>query len=261
MNLNKNLLYSLLLFTAFLSTSCGSLRKGNNLFQSEYDKFADTAKSVYVANPSVHQDTFYHIKPFDLVGVRNLQNPIGLVASSSATQTEATSIFRSDQYGNISLPVVGVVNINGLTTFSAAAKIQKIYGEKLLKNPIIEVIVVSRKVTLLGEVSKAGIYSIDTENFNLIDLIGRAGSFLPSANPKGIKIIRGDRKNPEIIYINLKDIRALSSDKLALQSEDIIYVPTRGIYSANEDLKSFSGLLQPGILILNALVLLYTISR
>ena len=50
MNLKKGKFLGAIVLSIFLLSSCRSLKNTNTLFLSEYDKFADTAKSVYVAN-------------------------------------------------------------------------------------------------------------------------------------------------------------------------------------------------------------------
>jgi polysaccharide biosynthesis/export protein len=261
MNLKKGKSWGAAVILAIvLLSSCKSLKNTNTLFLSEYDKFADTAKTLYVANQSPEsKDKSYKIRPFDLIGVRNLQNPDGLAAVSNTEGLPMGAVFRVDKEGVIKLPVIGEVNVKGLNMDEAAMKIQVLYGKTLLKNPIIEVSIVNYKVTLLGEVGKAGNYPLDRDNYDLIELFGKSGGLSPSADPKRIKIIRGDRKNPEIIFVNLKNIQTLSSDKLMLQNNDIIYVAPQKLYNIAEGLRNYSGVLQPALIALNAIILIYTV--
>lgn len=242
-------------------SSCRSLRNNNTLFLSEYDKMADTAKSVYVANENTSKDYSYKIKPFDLIAIQNLQNPDGLVATASGDGVQSAPVFRVDKSGYTSLPVVGAVSLDGLNIADATAKIQELYASKLLKNPIIELRVVNYQVTLLGESSNPGNYLLERENIDLIELLGKSGGLLASSNPKNVKIIRGDRKNPEIIYVNLQDIKSLSSEKLILRNNDLIYIAPRGLTSLSEGLKNYSSIIQPIFLVLNGILLIYTLRR
>lgn len=262
MNLKKGKLLGAILLSIFVLSSCKSLKNTNTLFQSKYDKFADTAKSVYVANrnPSDTENN-YKIQPFDLIALRNLQDPAGLVNLSPTEGVKNAAIFRVDKNGIVDFPVIGPMTISGLTQAEAASKLQEAYGKSLLKNPIIEFTIVNYKVTLLGDVPKPGNYKLDGENMNLIDLLGESSGFLPSSNARTIKIIRGDRKNPEIIYINLNEITSLASDKLILQNNDIIYVSQKGLYRTASNFKVFVDVIQPTMVIFNALILLYTLKK
>jgi polysaccharide biosynthesis/export protein len=259
MNLKKGKSWGAAVVLAIvLLSSCRSLKNTNTLFQSEYDKFADTAKSVYVANENQSATTDYKIRPFDVIAITNLQNPQGFINQPITEGAQIGALFRGNSKGEYNLPVVGIVELIGLTQNEAAMKLQDLYGKNLFKNPIITLSVVNNKVMLIGESSKPGNYQLERERIDLIELIGRSGGLTPQAEPKKIKIIRGDRKNPEIIYVNLKDVNSLASDKLILQNNDIVYIPPRGLYNATESIKSYSGVVQPAFLILNALVLIYS---
>jgi polysaccharide biosynthesis/export protein len=121
--------------------------------------------------------------------------------------------------------------------------------------------VVNLKVTVLGEFTKQGNFLLEKENTTLIDIIGEAGGITARANPKTVKIIRGNRQSPEIIYVNLKDINSLANPKLILQNDDIIYMEPQGIYGTGERVQSFSTILQPVLLILNTALIIYNFTR
>ncbi|MFD2161010.1 polysaccharide biosynthesis/export family protein [Paradesertivirga mongoliensis] len=262
MKLKKGKFLGAILLSVFLLSSCRSLKNTNTLFLSEYDKFADTAKSVYVANENfAPKDFTYKIKPFDQIALRNIQNPDGLVMSTNAENVQSGIIFRVNKEGFVMLPVIGEVNINGLSQAEAAQKIQDIYSKTLLKNPLIELTVFNYKVTLLGETSTPGNYVLERDNVDLIELLGKSGGLLPSADPRKVKIIRGDRKHPEIIYVNLKNLNTLGNDKLVLQNNDIIYIAPQKLSNISEGLKNYSAIIQPLFLILNAVILYSTIGK
>lgn len=262
MNFKQRRLIWAIIFSIFLFSACKSLKNTNTLFQSEYDKFADTAKAVYVANEPVPvRDKSYKIKPYDHITVRNLQNPEGLGSSSGAETSQSLAVFRVDKAGFVNLPVVGNVELNNLNQHEAASKLQALYGKTMLKNPIIELTIVNYRVTLLGETAKPGNYILDRENETLIELLGKSGGLLPSSDARKIKIIRGDRKNPEVIFVNLKDLNSLKSDKIILENNDIVYITPLNLFNVSEGLKSYSAILQPVFILMNAVLLIYTIGK
>lgn len=259
MKLKKGKFLGAIVLSLFLLSSCKSLKNSNTLFQSEYDKFADTANSVYVANAvSSSKDNTYKIKAFDLLSIRNIQSSNG--PNPPAEGIVKGIIYKADIAGNIVLPSLGTVNLLGLSQLEAAKKIQNLYSTTLLKNPLIELIVVNFKITMLGDFAKQGNYIMERESINLIEMLGECGGLKPSADARKVKIIRGDLKNPEIIYVNLKDLNSLASDKLILQNNDIVYVPNKSLANITEGTSSYFSLLQPVFLILN-IILLYTIKR
>lgn len=247
--------------------SC-SARKEHSLFNADSDMVTDTIKRVYVVNDQGISDNYYKIKVGDQLSVRNLQNPefgsIGTTASNvSSISGGSTSVlsYPVESDGMVNLPAIGRVEVAGLSRREAALKIQDIYKTKLLKDPIIELMVVSLKVTLLGEFGKQGNFLLEKENTTLIDIIGEAGGITKTADPKTLKIIRGDRSHPEIIYVNLSDINSLASKKLVLQNNDIIIIQQTKSFATSEKLQSLNNFVQPILVVLNLGILIFSLTR
>jgi len=83
-----------------------------------------------------------------------------------------------------------------------------------------------RTVTVLGEVRYPGVYSLQTKNDRLSEVIGRAGGLTAQAYADGIRFIRTQN---DVGRINVDLVRALretgSSANLTLQPGDSIYLP------------------------------------
>lgn len=268
MNFKSNLyLFSIVLFVLFLN-SCKT-KQELTLFASPTDIVTDTIKQVYVVNDKGIDETFYKIKANDLIAVRNVQNKkFGATSSLSdaggiSTSGGSSSVisYPVDIDGKINLPALGKVEIANLTIRDAKNKIQNLYAEKLLVDPIIELNVVNLKVTLLGEFSRQGNFYLEKENTNLIDIIGEAGGITKTADKKSLKIIRGDRANPEIIYVNLSDINSLASKKLILQNNDIIILQTMKETKVSEKLQNFNSIMQPILVVVNLAILIFTLIK
>ncbi|WP_231426311.1 polysaccharide biosynthesis/export family protein [Pedobacter sp. Leaf250] len=264
---------ALISILAFLS-SCG-VRKERTLFNAPSDIVTDTIKQVYVVNDQGISDAYYKIKVNDQLAIRNVQNfefgatgnNTGTATTSSTQQSSASGSINSvlsypvDLDGMVNLPAIGKVEVLGLTRREAAIKIQDLYKNKLLKDPIIELSVVNLKVTLLGEFSKQGNFLLERDNTTLIDIIGEAGGITKTADPKTLKIIRGDRAHPELIYVNLNDINSLASKKLVLQNHDIIVLQPTKSSATSDKLQSLNNILQPLLVVVNLAVLIFTVTR
>lgn len=248
-----------LLLLSVLVSSCAT-RYRNALFTSRMDAAADTLKSVYVVNGTTEKG-IYRIKSNDILAVRNLQDLRLITPIENQIQNQSQLTYRVDMDGMVTLPVVGTLTVAGLSRKEASDKIQALYKQTLLKDPLIDVSVVNLKVTVLGEFTRQGNFLLEKENTTLIDIIGEAGGITARANPKTLKIIRGERQSPEIIYVNLKDINSLANPKLTLQNDDIIYMEPQGIYGTGERVQSFSTIMQPVLLILNTALIIYNFTR
>ncbi|RYF22989.1 MAG: hypothetical protein EOO42_07885 [Flavobacteriales bacterium] len=254
------------LFILILS-ACGA-RKERTLFNAATDVVTDTIKQVYVVNDKGSGEIYYKIKVNDLLAVRNLQDrefgAKSATASAAATTAVGSNVisYQVDADGNVNLPAIGKVAVLGLTRKEIANKLQMLYGEKLLVDPIIEVTVVNVKVTLLGEFNKQGNFLLERDNTTLIDILGEAGGInTKTADPKTLKIIRGERSNPEIIYVNLNDINSLASKKLILQNNDLILLQPTKSSALSEKLQGINNMIQPVLVLLNVALLIFTISR
>lgn len=252
--------FSLFLFCTLILFSACSTRYQNALFTTQTDALTDTIKTVFAINSPDGRADLYRIRADDVLAIRNLQGIAFISTGENAAATSPTS-FRVEDDGGVTLPVLGKVMVAGLSRKEATQKIQNAYKQTLLKDPIIELTVVNLKVTLLGEFGSQGEFLLEDDHTSLIDIIGKAGGFSPRADPKTLKIIRGDRNNPEIIYVNLKNISSLASPKLILQNNDILYIEPMGIYNTSDRVQKFSTFIQPVMLIINFALLIYTFTR
>jgi polysaccharide export outer membrane protein len=243
-----------------LFASCSS-RYRNALFTSPSDILTDTVKSVYAVNSSNLSANYYRIQPNDMLAIRNLQD-IGFISTGEANSiTNGATTFRVEADGGVILPLIGKVMVAGLSRKEATDKIQADYKKNLLKDPIIELTIVNLKVTLLGEFSSQGEFLLEDDQVTLVDIIGKAGGLSTKADPKTLKIIRGDRSNPEIIYVNLKNINSLASPKLILQNNDILYIEPLGVYNTSDRLQQATTVLQPILLVINFALIIYNFTR
>lgn len=264
-----------LIFFCIMFSSC-SVRKQRSLFNAPSDIVTDTIKQVYVVNDQGLGDIYYKIKINDKLAVRNVQNPefgatnstatvgaasTGNNAAGSTGSAQSVLAYPVEPDGMVNLPAIGKIEVAGLTRREATFKIQEAYKTKLLKDPIIELTVVNLKVTLLGEFGKQGNFYLEKDNTDLIEIIGEAGGITKTADPKSLKIIRGDRSHPEIIYVNLNDINSLASKKLVLQNNDIIVIQQTKGQALSERLQSFNNIIQPLLVVVNLATLIFALTR
>lgn len=140
---------------------------------------------------------------------------------------------RVSNSGDVYLPLVDYVHVQGLTQEEAQTVVEKRLEEGgFVRNPHVTIFVdeaQSQGVTVLGEVAKPGIYP-DVVDHKLYEVISEAGGFTPSASRK-IGVIR--RNLPESIQVvlprNLSDdlsgnIEILPGDTITVPRAPIIYV-------------------------------------
>ncbi|HTZ82329.1 MAG TPA: polysaccharide biosynthesis/export family protein [Candidatus Acidoferrales bacterium] len=135
--------------------------------------------------------------------------------------------------GDVYLPLVDYVHVEGLTQEEAQTLIEKrLEDGGFVRNPHVTIFVddaASQGVTVLGEVAKPGIYP-DTADHKLYQIISQAGGFTASASRK-IAILRKDQPEPIHIELprNLADntsgnVDVLPGDTITVPRAPIIYV-------------------------------------
>lgn len=209
----------------------------------------------------------YVIHPQDLLHIRNLQNkkyivdePVTAATAKSNESNADGQTYRVEDDGTVALPMIGRIQVTGLTRHEAALKIEALYSKEL-KDPIIELKIVSLKVTLLGEINKQGIYNLQKDRTSLIEIIGEGGGVNDRANIKKVKIIRGGMDNPQILEFDLSDLKTLSDSRTILQNNDVVFIVQNRRAVNSDKLKSMSAVLQPVISLLNTALIIYTITR
>lgn len=240
----------------FCSLSC-SFKQSQVLFENK--------NSGLIVENNATDITTHRIQPQDLIQIRNLQDRSFIVNDPISEEPETVNnkegqSFLVEADSTVVLPMLGRVKIAGLTRLEAANRLETLYSKEL-KKPIIDLKIVNLKVTLLGEINKQGIYKLERDYTSLVEIIGAAGGFTEKADSRNIKVIRGDLKAPQVIELDLSDIRTLSDSRIMLQNNDIIYIAQNKKAIRNEKVQSLSVILQPVILLLNTALIIYTLTR
>lgn len=246
----------MLFLALFFLCSC-SYKQQHALFKT------DIATPAPIYNPALPVgNAGYKIGPDDLLQIRNLQN-ISYIANEQplVTSTVQAPAYQVEEDGTVALPVIGRVMVSGLTRYQAARKIESIYKEKLLKDPIIDLKIINLKVTVLGEIRTQGNYLLLKDKTSLVDIIGEAGGLTDKADEKSIQIIRGDKTHPQIIMADLNDIRTLANPELNLQNNDIIYIAKNNRTNRTEATQNASGILQSVLVLLNTGLIIYSLTK
>lgn len=132
-----------------------------------------------------------------------------------------------DQQGNIAIPQMGNIKVEGMTVQQLKTKLLGMYGAMVV-DPIIDVRILNRQVSVLGEVNKPGSVDLDKEHLTLLQVIAMAGDFDNYADKKKIKLIRQTDEDNSVEYeINLMELDAATQNRLVVCPGDVIYVPSR----------------------------------
>ena len=150
---------------------------------------------------------------------------LGEVTTYGSTSPEnATLEYHVDKDGYIDFPVLGRINVLGMTRQDLVEYLTKNL-RKEVKDPVVYVSFSNFKVTVLGEVKNPGTYNVTSERITILQALGMAGDLNLTARRDGIILIRDDNGLNTHIKIDLKTSDILRSPYFYLQQNDVLYVP------------------------------------
>lgn len=131
--------------------------------------------------------------------------------------------YTIDENGDISMPLIGKVNVRKMTIDQAEQEVQKRINE-YVKNATVLLRMVSFRVTVLGEVRNPGHFYIFNRQATIFDGLGMAGDINTFGNRKEVKLIRQTLEGTEIVKVDLRDPDLLRSQYYYLAPNDAVYV-------------------------------------
>ncbi len=207
------------------------------------------------------------IKPDDILNI-NISSSIpettaefNRESDSSGSSLELLQVngYLVNNSGNITFPVIGEINLLGLTIKEAQKKIYKLLEEKqLLIEHSVEIKILNSHITILGEVKNPGRYNYLENNMNILKVIGMAGDLTINGNRKDVKVIRQYNNKSIVKSIDLTTSAYLQSEVFHVLSGDIIIVnpnysriKSAGIIGNSGTLISLLSFLLSSIIIIN----------
>ena len=161
--------------------------------------------------------------------VNMLFSPSHNPLSSTGTQQmygDLTSQFLNgnlvDQNGEITLPILGNIRLEGLTVAEAQAAVNKKAGE-FLKEYTVQVKLLSFKFTCVGEFRSPGIYYNYNNNITILEAISKAGGITDFGKINNLMVVRQTPEGYKSYLIDLASEKILNSEAFYLQPDDVIY--------------------------------------
>ncbi|WP_457936136.1 polysaccharide biosynthesis/export family protein [Mesorhizobium sp. 10J20-29] len=160
---------------------------------------------------------------------------------------QADSLDRTvqiDPSGRISLPLIGAIQAGGKTVRALESEIEAAYGAKYLQAPDVTVFLkesFGQRVTVDGEVAKAGIYPVSSTS-TLIETIALAGGFRDIADQSKVYVYRSVGGQKLVANFNVADIRAGKKANPRIYGGDVVIVFTSQSKVAMNNLKEALGI-------------------
>ena len=174
--------------------------------------------------------------PFNLT----VQTPLNAALTNINTTTQPTlQQYLVNNKGEIDFPVIGRLQVGGLTKNQAEDLIREKLQPYLKESPIVTVRMANYKISVLGEVARPGTFTVGNEKVNILEALAMAGDMTVYGIRDNVKLIREDATGKrEIITLNLNNADLVLSPYYYLRQNDILYVTPNKTKAKNSDIGS-----------------------
>lgn len=162
--------------------------------------------------------------PFNVGGSHDFYN-----RSEESIEDETVTVrsdgmgYLVDKVGDIDFPVLGKINVAGVTLVELKTEIERrlVEGSYIL-DPLVFVEFQNFSVTMLGEL-KNGNYTFSSGSVNILEALAQAGGIGTGAQIDDLWVVRTTGGQRKLYTVNLKSKSLYDSPVFYLQQNDLIY--------------------------------------
>ena len=231
-------MFLLLLIPLFIG-GCSSYKKSIYLRNDEVLEKAQQNNKQYVYRVMPKDELTITVSTSDPASSVPFYRKIGQgkdQASSAQGMNNAKLLdYLVDNEGNIDYPVLGKLHVAGLTTRECEALIRKELQQYLNEVPNVTVRTSNYKISVLGEVTSPGTYTVSDERINIFQALALAGDMTVFSVRDDVQLLREDSLgNRRVLHLDLTSADIALSPDYYLQQNDIVYVkPTKAKVHSN----------------------------
>lgn len=227
---------------ALITTVLGSFSSCMSTKKIVYMQGADT---LYAVPQEITQAFELEIQPDDELAISLASKNLKLIApfnnntligsgggystgnaSSTANTNSGVAYFLVDKLGNIEFPNFGTISTKGKTCKQLAKELQERFiSEAQIPDAVVNVKVMSFKVTILGDVAHPGTQTFTGQRLTLLEALGRAGDLNSSGKRENVLVVREENGQRTTYSIDLRNTeQVFQSPAYYLQQNDVVYV-------------------------------------
>lgn len=146
--------------------------------------------------------------------------------SGRGLTTSTVSHYTVDANGSIDFPVLGRLNVLGLTRSEVSQLVKnKLLLSDMIKDPIVTVDFLDMYFSVTGEVSKPGRFIINHDKTTLFDALSQAGDITINGRRDNVLVLREVAGKQVAYRLDLRNAQEIySSPAFYIQQNDVLYV-------------------------------------
>ncbi|NOS56318.1 MAG: polysaccharide export protein EpsE [Cyclobacteriaceae bacterium] len=211
----------LVLYLCILS-SCGSYKQ-NIMFRSTDDAKPEVFKreaSRAEKNYVIQKNDLLTLDVFTNKGERIIDpNPELTSANVNPNAGEIIAInYLVELNGIVKFPVIGELNVEGLTLRQAEEVAQKEYS-KFFKEPFVIINFTNKRVTVIGAPGGL-VIPLTNQNTRLIEVLALSKGINNDAKANNVKVIRDDK----VYNVDFSTIKGFQEGNMIVEPGDVVYI-------------------------------------
>ena len=194
--MSNKFIYVLLSLTTVFLFSCKSPKNVAYIQNSDYVDFS-RSQALYdarimpkdILTVTVNTVNPEASAPFNLL----VRNTLYSTSSSIGTSGGSLQTYLVDNNGCIEFPVVGTLEVGGLTK----SQCEKLIHDKIQRymnaeeNPVVTVRMSNYKISVIGEVNRPGMFTVGNEKINIFEALAQAGDLTIYGVRERVKLCQG----------------------------------------------------------------------
>lgn len=238
MNLKVNILYNMKLYKLLALTAIVALAVGcSTTTYMQIDYLQDLNRETSL---DMKENKGIVIQPQDqlsiIVSSRNpelsaaLNKPVASYQAGSEITSTNSSYQRLlgyvvDNSGNIEFPMLGELHVAGLTRWELQNLIkERVISEGILLDPIVTVEYMNFRISVMGEVTSPGTYSVTGDKITLLGALSLAHDLTIYGRRDNVTVIREQNGQRSVYKVDLRKSSMFDSPAYYLQQNDVVYV-------------------------------------
>ncbi len=165
----------------------------------------------------------------------------GSEMSTSNSSTSRLLGYVVDNDGNIDFPVIGKIHVAGMSRWALSEEIKsQLIENSYITDPVVTVQFMNFKISVMGEVSSPGTYSIDGDKVTLLQALSLAKDMTIYGRRDNVAVIREQDGERVIYQVDVRSKDMFESPAYYLQQNDIVYVTPNKVRAGQSTLNENS---------------------